>query len=286
MANLGVVRVILYDLDGTVYNDTVQFDYYISRIAARLPMERQPEVRRQFEAACRGEDPRLVVGRFYHAASGTSVELNQQRKVERVFRGAEEVPRNRWPDLPETPQHDGYDLLNVGDLWGISSAVGRLFDLPREELRACFTETRAFMAGPDFRIQPIPGLVETMQMLRGKVGQVLATNSPPEASQVILQKTRMIDLMDTCYYNSNKPIGLPGLLERIRADFGAEPGEVLSVGDNYHNEIIAARQLGAQTAFIDPHGHGGPGDADIYVRHMAELVPILQSLATERRGPA
>lgn len=286
MANSTAIRVILYDLDGTVYNDTAQFDYYISRIASRFPKEREPELFRQFRAASRGEDPRLVIGRFYHAPSGMTVELDRERRVARVYDGSEEVARDRWPDLPETPQHDGYDLLNVGDLWGISSAMGRLFGLPQEELRACFTETRAFMAGSDFQIQPIPGLAETMRMLRGKVGQVLATNSPHEASQVILQKTGMLDLMDTCYYSSNKPLGLPHLLERIREDFGAAPGAVLSVGDNYHNEVIAARRLGTQTAFIDPHGHGGPEDADIYVRHMTELVPFLRSLATEGGGLA
>ncbi|MGB8955149.1 MAG: hypothetical protein WCC10_07240, partial [Tumebacillaceae bacterium] len=56
------INLIVYDLDGTLYEDTHHFDYYANELKKRLPEDKQAAFQADYEAARRDDHP-LRIGR-------------------------------------------------------------------------------------------------------------------------------------------------------------------------------------------------------------------------------
>lgn len=62
--------------------------------------------------------------------------------------------------------------------------------------------------------------------------------------------------------------------------WGVPAHQVLSVGDNYTNDIAPARALGCRTAHVDPFGSAAGLPCDVRVPRMADLLPYLAQAGT------
>ncbi|MFZ5816641.1 MAG: HAD family hydrolase [Bacillota bacterium] len=273
------VRVIVYDLDGTVYDDTRHFELYAREIQSHLPEEVREPFWADYTAAVEGRHPALRIGTFYDVQRDLVLEMRGGR-VERALHwdGSELPPVLREQIYPGPVEPDHRSLLNVGDLWWVPSAVSFHHGGVAEKHGEAFLKIREIMSDPAFEVRPIPLLAEVMAGLRGKVVQVLATNSPQPDSEAILRKVGLLGLFDRMYFRSNKPAGLRRIMEEIAADYRIGMGNILSVGDNLVNEIAPSRALGCQAVYIDPHGTAGPEEADLVVPSMSLLLPELQRL--------
>lgn len=275
--NLQAVRVIIYDLDGTIYDDDRHFALYAREIMARLPEEVQPAFWADWEAAVAGEHPALHVGTFYDVDRDLVLEIRGNRVVRALhWDGSEAPPLLRQQLYPDVVEPDHVTILNVGDLWWVPSAISAHHGGDREENNKAFLRIRELMSDPHFPIRPIPGLKELIHDLRGRVVQVLATNSPQPDSEAILEKVGLKGYLDRHFFRSNKPLGFRAIVEALAREHGVEPQAILSVGDNLVNEIAPAKALGCQTIFVDPHGLGMVEDADLIVPSMSRLIPALR----------
>ncbi|HYG57325.1 MAG TPA: hypothetical protein VD902_04600, partial [Symbiobacteriaceae bacterium] len=63
--DISKVRAIVYDLDGTVYDDNRHFALYAREIQAHLDPEVHADFLRDYEAVAGGRHPALRVGSFY-----------------------------------------------------------------------------------------------------------------------------------------------------------------------------------------------------------------------------
>ncbi|HWI64106.1 MAG TPA: hypothetical protein VNT75_19890, partial [Symbiobacteriaceae bacterium] len=63
--DLTKVRVIVYDLDGTVYDDNRHFEIYARLIQSQLPEAKQAAFWADYSAVVAGEHPALRVGTFF-----------------------------------------------------------------------------------------------------------------------------------------------------------------------------------------------------------------------------
>lgn len=273
------IRAVVFDLDGTLYEDKRHFDFYMDALARRVADRFGPAASRAALAAYRGGidgvHP-LRPGRAYDALADLVLALDGNRVVRAWrFDGDELPPREVGRRYPGPVDPDQVDLISVGDLWWIPLCVARHFGLDRDAVREAFLETREFLAAPDTTLVPVPGLAELLRRLRGRVVLALATNSPQPDSEAILTKLELFELLEPKSYLSRKPHGLPAVLEAAAGAAGVGLGQVLSVGDNLRNDIVPARALGCRTLFIDPHGLAGPEDADAVVPGPAAMVAVL-----------
>lgn len=277
------IRVIVYDLDGTVYDDTRHFELYAREIQSHLPESVREAFWADYTAAVAGEHPALRIGTFYDVGRDLVLEMKAGRVARALHWDGSEIPplvRQQLYPGPVEPDHQ--TLLNVGDLWWVPSAVSFHHGGLPEKHGASFLKIREIMSDPDFAVRPIEGLADRIRSLNGKVIQVLATNSPQPDSEAILRKVGLLGLFDRMYFRCNKPAGLKPIMEEIARDFQVEMHQVLSVGDNMVNEIAPTRAMGCQTVFIDPHATAQPEEADLIVPSMSLLFPELERLAAER----
>lgn len=278
--DLSRVRVILFDLDGTLYDDTHHFDRYAELIGEGLPEELRAPFMAEYQAVTRGEHPALRIGTFYDVKNDLVLKMKEGRVEQAIHWDGSVAPpivtRQLYPD-PVVPDHT--TILNVGDLWWVPSSIALHYGGKQEHGQASFMRIREEMMAPEFIINPIEALAETVEALKGKVVRALATNSPQPDSEAILTKVGLLPHLDKLFFSSRKPAGLKPIIEGLLSEYGLAPDQLISIGDNLTNELIPAKELGCQTVFIDPHGIGAGPEVDLTVTSMSEFLPRLRAMA-------
>jgi FMN phosphatase YigB (HAD superfamily) len=266
------IKLIVFDLDGTLYEDTHHFTYYAHRIKEKLSADIQEQFEKEYAQALRNEHP-LKIGRVYDVERDLIL-VQRHNIVTDAFQWdgssiTEEESKRLYPGAIEINLDN---MLSIGDLWWLPSSIGRHYGLTGEQSYQAFLETRDYMMGPHFEMNRIPGLRETLQWISGDKKLVLVTNSPETDSSAILVKLGLLEVFHQKVFQAQKPTKTKQVFQQLFETHGVEPHEVLSVGDNGVNEILPAKELGCQTIYIDPHRIAEPTDADWIVSSMAEVI--------------
>ncbi|WP_449619803.1 HAD family hydrolase [Robertmurraya sp. Marseille-Q9965] len=271
------IKVIVFDLDGTLYEDTHHFEYQAARLKEKLPLDKQPLFEKDFQAVKDNNHP-LRIGRIYDAQKDLIL-VYLENHVQEVY----DWDGNKLPDekvkklYPEPIEYNLETMINVGDPWWTSTSIAIHYGLNSKQSYQAFLETRAYMMGPDFEMEPIDGFKEALEDIHRKVKLVLLTNSPQPDSEAILTKIGLAEVLDFKIFNGEKPIRTIERFEFVKNHFNVQFEEILSVGDNWINEIHPVQSLGCKTIFIDPHGLGNETSADLVVKRMGEIIPLLNS---------
>lgn len=126
----------------------------------------------------------------------------------------------------------------------------------------------------------VGGAREFLEAQRGVVPMFVASGTPEPELRAIVERRGLGGLFDGVY---GAPTTKDTILERIRASLGAEPREILFVGDG-RQDAEAAQAVGV--AFV---GRVSPAEPDLLgdvpvmrVRDLDELASRLQTLAGSR----
>jgi FMN phosphatase YigB (HAD superfamily) len=270
------VKAIVFDLDGTLYEETHHFEYYASQVAKRLREEDQHRFWEDYRAVLSGRHP-LCIGSVYDAEKDLILFL-QNGIVSEAYRwnGEKLAAAEVKTIYPGQVKIDLDRLFSIGDLWWVPSSIGRHYGLTNEDTYAAFLETRKWMMGPEFEMKGVSGLAETLQKLKNNIVLILMTNSPEPDSEAILQKLKLVDVFHHKIFQAGKPIKTASHLRTIRDRYHIQYEEMISIGDNLENDILPARRLGCRTIFIDAYRLAKHGDADVIVASISECVPVLR----------
>jgi FMN phosphatase YigB (HAD superfamily) len=272
-------KVIVFDLDGTLYEDIHHFSFYAERLKVKLPTDKQEVFWTEYKLAEEGEHtPRI--GRVYDALKDL-VLIQQDGLVKEAFKwdgtplSMEEVNQL----YPEQITIDLETMLSIGDLWWIPACVAFHHGLSGEDGHQAFLETRNYMMTPEFKMNKIKDFSETLQDLKNHgIKLVLLTNSPEPDSEVILTKLDLQTVFDKKIFNGEKPTLTTKRFEEVAHEFNVKYNEILSVGDNWINEILPAQKLGCSTILIDAHQISHEESADIIVESMTQAIPFLRKI--------
>lgn len=272
------IKVMVFDLDGTVYEDTHHFDYQAARLKDKLPADKQPLFERDYEAMKRGEHP-IRIGRIFDVLQDLILVQLDNRVQEAYDWDGNKMSNEKIKELyPESIEINFDTMLSMGDPWWTSISIAAHYGLPSKQCHEAFLETREYMMGPEFEMQPIKGFQAMLEEIHNKMKIVLLTNSPEPDSEAILKKIGLDQLFDLKIFNGQKPTRTLERFEYIKNHFGVSYEEIVSVGDNWINEIRPVRPLGCATVFIDPHGLGGETSADLVVEKMGDAIPVLKEM--------
>ncbi len=237
--------VLVTDFDGTLYRGDAPIRHYAGQAAVELSQ--------------RDRDGLLeAVGRYLEdgvAAADGDADEGRARALRAATDGWEAVARL------------------AGDRYGV--------DAPR--LDRAFLATRAFMTTEACALEVPEDYRALLSELRlDGVRVVLATNSPADGLDALLDRLRVRPLLDEVVHSTGKPAGLARLL---RAELGAGDGESVvdaargfAIGDHWVNDVAPAREVAVAAGYIDRYDRRD-GPATAVARDVEGLLPAVRAWA-------
>ena len=272
------IKAIVFDLDGTLYEDTHHFEYYAKMISKQLDSTKEDEFMEEYYKAASGNHT-LKIGRIYDSVKNLVLVHSQKNITEAYTWDGEPIESSRVKELyPEAVEIDMERYMSVGDPWWIPGSLGIHYGLNKNHTYEAFLQTREYMMSPEFVMSPVKDFKETLVSLRDRVKLILLTNSPQPDSEVILDKLGMADVFHKKIFNGKKPSLTLDRFNMIKDEFNLEFSEILSVGDNFVNEILPLIPLGCKTIYMDYHNISEDNWGDMVVNNISELVTILKKI--------
>ncbi len=271
------ITTIVFDLDGTLYEDTHHFHYYADLLKNKLTPEKQKAFEKDYLAVGAGKHT-LMIGRVYDAEQDLILAHRDGTVTQGWTWTGEEVPKERLANLYAEPlQFDLLNMLSIGDLWWVPVSIAKHYGLSSEEAYHAFLQTREHMMTDDFLLEPLVEFADVLEKLHTKYKLILMTNSPQTDSDVILKKLGFTSYFHDKIFEANKPINTADRLAYISQKHDVPFNQMLSVGDNYINEILPAARLGCKSICIDPNGIFENSEATHTVAGLAELAVTLEN---------
>ncbi|HXT35582.1 MAG TPA: HAD family hydrolase [Chloroflexota bacterium] len=266
--------MVIFDLDGTLYEDPRVYDRYARELSRFLPAGQRAAYLKDWRQARAGRG----VAR---------VGLGYDRGQDRLFRftgdtisgfidwdGSEVHAGDQAMQRNDVPLFGG-DRVFIGDHWGLPETLAIHYGVAQADRAGAFLSTRAWMSSEKYTLATTPELHATLAALAAAGARLAAlSNSPVDTVDDVLRRLGVRDLFATIAASSNKPAGLLRFLQ----EHGA--GErVLCVGDHYVNEIAPALLLGCHALYIDRH-HTGLGTGSPNCTHVESIGEALDWLRT------
>ena len=251
--NPDIIEGIVFDLDGTLYEDEKHFDYYAKCLAGKLPQEKGEAFFCDLKAARRGDHP-LRLGRVYDVKNDYILDINEKGEVLRArdWQGnmLSDEAREKIYSKPVTC--DLKEMIFVGDGWWIPAACAYHYGL--EDTTECYRKTKDWLADNQEEVlSQIPGLKSFLKQIKHEYTLILATNSEAHDTERLLEILELTGVFQEKYTDCRKPEKSRQIFKHIMSKYDHGPKELLSIGDNFLNDIAPAERLGYQTLLIDPH---------------------------------
>ncbi|WP_198852575.1 HAD family hydrolase [Alicyclobacillus sp. SO9] len=257
-------KVFIFDLDGTVYEETSHFAVFERELAHLLPAHARPEFLATARNVLSGKHF-LYFGDGYHAESKSIV------KDGSYFTWTGEALSNG--------PHEAHGIHFADDPWGIYGVVARHFGLSQRAIQSAFLATRRHMQSCDFVMTPMPGLADAIKhLLRKGVHLVLITNSPEPDSMAILNKLGLSFAFEQKIFNAKKQVNATSNFQQLHHYYQVPYEHMVSIGDHYRNEIAPAVRLGMKTICIDRYLAVDRPGVTVQLSHPNQIATVLHTV--------
>ncbi|GEN52917.1 HAD family hydrolase [Halobacillus faecis] len=245
---------LIFDLDGTLYEDVDHFQYYANLLKERVSQNNQRCFDEDYKAIINGEHL-LTIGKIYDMEHDAIVTVDPfTSKVEKVTSWYgdlwdREAVRQAYP---HKLQYDFEQYIAIGDGWWLPFAVAMHYGVRIEEARECYVKTKDFMATEEFLMTKTKGLKAALERWKEDKLLVLLTNSEGYDVESILNRIDLSGLFHDHISSAFKPQKTEDHLNSILDRYHLNPEEVVSIGDNFLNEIAPALNMGMKAIFVQP----------------------------------
>ena len=255
------LEAIVFDLDGTLYEDETHFDYYAECLASEIPSEYEQNFFADLKAARQGNHT-LRLGRVYDVNRDNILSINEKGRVLKAWDWqGNQLTESRCKEIYDRPVScDLEEMIFMGDGWWLPAACAYHYGCT--DTYNCYQKTKDWLAeNQEEVLSRIPGLKEFLQQLRkNNFNLILATNSDARDTDRLLRLLGLNGIFHNRYTSCKKPEHSRELFATIIDKNKFEPEQFLSLGDNYLNDIAPAITLGYQAILIDPHNiYANPG---------------------------
>lgn len=260
------IKTVVFDLDGTVYQNLVFHSDYIHFLLEGSGKESwESELIDYVEAIYQGKYIKLnafyksehivynTLGEFFEKLAAAETELSFEEGLERK----------------------GY--IYTGDAWAILTLIGcamGLLDNGRGD--EVFKKTRDKMSAD--------GMVGNMRLknaiieLGKKYKTVLLSNSYAQTAEDFLHQLGFDGVFRQAVYSANKPWGLIENLSKQCPEVLEEPETVLSIGDHAFNDLMPMQRIGCKVLWINPFENVNEAKCDIMVHTLDQLACCLEDM--------
>jgi putative hydrolase of the HAD superfamily len=249
-------KLIIFDLDGTLYEDTDHFDHYAALLKDQVDPDHQDSFLNDYEAMKKGNHT-VSIGKAYDALNDSILTLDPLTlKITHVqdWNGKEWGKDQIERTYPGELSFDFEKIIAIGDGWWLPYSAARHHGVSIEETYQCYTKTKDYMVTDAFQLTKTPGLKEGLLKLKEESEVVLVTNSEKDDVQRLLSELDLEGIFPEIVPLAQKPVQTRDIFLTLMKKYGAKPEETLSIGDNLINEIAPALLLGMRTLYIQPTG--------------------------------
>jgi|SRR5690606_7973794 len=261
------IKALIFDMDGTLYQDYSFMGRYISKMMAnRFPEAEIDETVVWAYDLLEGRKP-IKLGFMYDPA-------------ELLFYSHKELQPTaayNWEGIETEALQDGsVPLVYLGDPWGIAQLIAIKKGISPAIREQAFTDVRLEMLEKAYCISKRTDLFDEISKLEGR-RLILMTNSPLPTAQEFVDFMELNEVFDEFHFDGNKPHGIKALFEGL-VEEGYEPHEILSVGDHPWNDLYPVHQAGGQTCLISEYKHDDATEWTVSVETIDELVQLVKRM--------
>lgn len=267
-------KCIIFDLDGTLYEDTHHFQHYANLLQKDLDKKDQIKFQEDYLKMIAG-DHIVKIGRVYDYINDIILEVDSYSlKVTEAWdwNGNETSIENY--SNPIQPNFD--TMIAIGDGWWLPNVCAKHHG--HKNPQNAYNETKIFMASEHFKLSKILHLREALLHLKSKRQIVLLTNSDSEDVNRLLGLLDLEDIFDEIVTSARKPELTTEHFKNLIHKFNIKTEETLSVGDNFLNEIAPAEKLGMKSIFIDAQNMDYPQYNGLKVSSISETLKMMKAV--------
>lgn len=250
---LDAYKLVIFDLDGTLYEGTAHFDYYAKQLQQHVRAEDRLAFLSEYEEMKQGEHI-VSIGKAYDVERDLVLTIDPMTLMvteayewDRTLISPEKVEK----DYPQPLSFDFSTIIAIGDGWWLPFVAAKHYGV--QNCYPSYLATKAYMVTDRFKLERLEGLQEGLLHLQERTSLVLVTNSDREDVGRLLHELALDQVFEHIISSARKPAQTTGLFKELLTHYQVQARETVSVGDNFINDIAPALLLGMKGIYIHPH---------------------------------
>ncbi|MFD2617168.1 HAD family hydrolase [Terrilactibacillus laevilacticus] len=254
MKVLDEAKAIIFDLDGTLYEGDDHFKLYIKLTSEKLSHEKdKKKYAQEVQDILNGKHPMRI---------GTVLD-KKRRNILTVDPFTFDIKKvTDWSGIQLSEEevldiygskikYNVHQFTFIGDGWSPPVAVAAQYGLSPEIVRGVYQQVKETMVSGDYTLPITEGLKEGLWRLkRASKTLILMTNSDEADVRRLLAALGLTSCFSYLLTSAKKPFKSTTNFKQILEKYHLIPEEVVSVGDNFFNEIAPALRLGMKGVYI------------------------------------
>ncbi|GEL78126.1 HAD family hydrolase [Tenuibacillus multivorans] len=244
-------KVIIFDLDGTLYEGTDHFKLHVENLKAKLDQEKKQAFQDIYDQILSGNHP-VQIGKIYDGLRDIVWGWNPftEALTEACNWEHERVHVDGAPSHIAAHEFDFKNWVPIGDGWWPPYAIARHFGLSIDAIQESYNRTKEQMAQLGGYLNQTPGLKEYLSELKNDKHLIVCTNSDGDDAKRLLQFLEIEENFDELIPAAMKPVNTKKHFNYVLQKYDVEPNQTVSVGDNFMNEVAPALQLGMKAVWL------------------------------------
>lgn len=254
------IKTIVFDLDGTIYQDVFFYKKYIHFLVENT---KYSDWEKEIVAFCD------------KVFNGEKLKMNDNYKViTKEFTSSGEF----FIALEDSHCTSvGKDTINLGDAWSVMTLIGQTLGLYSEGRGdEIFAKTRKSMV--EEGLVSDRKLYETIKKIGKKYNVILLSNSYESTAKEFLNNINYEDAFTKIGFSSIKPHGMIEALNKVCPQALNEPETIMTIGDHAFNDLEPLAAKGAKTIWINPYPNIAKVKCDKELKTTVDLANFLETL--------
>ncbi|HET7580771.1 MAG TPA: HAD family hydrolase [Bacillales bacterium] len=267
-------ELLIFDLDGTLYENINHFEYLANQIKKTLPADKQAAFTEQYKQVQMGEHP-LSAGKVYDADRDSILSIDPLTGIATAVEDWNGTPwsADRVKTVyPDVISYDFEHMIAVGDGWWLPPVIGLHLEGDPEALYEAYRNTMDYMASDAFQFKIAAGLKDALKYCSASKPLVLVTNSEKTNVQRLLKELDLQNLFTDVVASAEKPARTKTIFQTLMARYRASAKKTVAIGDNFINEIAPALALNMKAVYIQAFGPRKTGNNLKTVRSLEEIL--------------
>ena len=247
-------NLYIFDLDGTLYEGKDHFDYYAELLMNEVNPSNRSLFWKDYEKMKAG-DHVVAIGKAYDVKNDLAVTIDPitLKVVEAHDWNGQKVIdiEDIYGNSPVNFDFDNF--VAIGDGWWLPFACAKHYGVLN--CHPYYLKTKEYMVSDQFKLEAIPHLREFLLSLKKTDHIVLMTNSDKEDVLRLLKELNLTEVFDQIISSAKKPSRTKDIFVELQKLYELPFYQLVSVGDNFLNEIAPALLLDMKAVYISEHPH-------------------------------